>query len=222
VNTTKLSKLYLLFFLCLVPVLGWAEYTEGVEYIQVPTQPTDTGSKVEVREFFWFGCPHCYHLEPTLQAWLKTLSPKAQFVRTPAVLRPDWEAHGRAYYAFEALGVSDKMDAAFFKALHEQHRDLSNEETITAFAVENGIDKSRFRDAYNSFGMATNLRHAAELQKAYNLSSVPTMVVAGKYVTNASIAGGQEELMKVLDYLIDKAAKAQKHAKNGKSKESKH
>lgn len=206
----KMTLSYLLLCLGLVSSLASADYSEGVEYIAVPQQPVETGAKIEVREFFWYGCPHCFHLEPVLHEWRKTMSPKAAFVRTPAVFRDTWEAHARAYYAYEALGISDKISMPMFSAIHDKNRPLDNEKSITAFAVEQGIDEKRFRDAYNSFSMASSLKHGVELQQRYNISSVPTMVVDGKYITNASLAHGQEELMKVLDFLIDKSAKERK------------
>ena len=210
VKMWKLTLSSLLLCLVLVPAMASAEYTEGVEYIAVAQQPVDTGAKIEVREFFWYGCPHCFHLEPVLREWHKTMSSKAKFVRTPAVFRDTWEAHARAYYAYEALGVSDKMDMAMFSAIHEKSRPLDNEKSITAFAVEQGIDEKRFHDAYNSFGMAASLKHGIDLQQRYNITSVPTLVVDGKYITSAGLTHGQEELMKVLDFLIDKSAKERK------------
>ena len=203
----KLTLSSLLLCVGLVPAMASAEYTEGVEYIAVDQQPVETGAKIEVREFFWYGCSHCFHLEPVLHEWRKTMSSKAKFVRTPAVFRDTWEAHARAYYAYEALGVADKIGMAMFGAIHDKSRPLDDEKTITAFAVEQGIDEKRFRDAYNSFSMAASLKHGVDLQRRYNIASVPTMVVDGKYITSPSLSHGQAELMKVLDFLIEKSAK---------------
>ena len=109
VKTQRMALACLLFSLMLVPLTGWAEYTEGVEYVEVSPQPVDTGAKIEVREFFWYSCPHCYHLEPVLNRWRKTLSPKVEFVRTPAIFRDTWAVQARAYFAFQALGVTHKL-----------------------------------------------------------------------------------------------------------------
>jgi protein dithiol oxidoreductase (disulfide-forming) len=209
VKTRRITLACWLFLWC-VPLVGWAEYSEGVEYIEVVPQPVETGAKVEVREFFWYGCPHCFHLEPVLNGWRKTLSPKAKFVRTPAIFRDNWEQHARAYYAFEALGVADKLGVAMFSAIHEKNRPLDDEKSITAFAVEQGVEEQRFQDAYRSFGMANSLKHGVDLQKRYGITSVPTLVVDGKYITSPALTHGQEELTKVLDFLIDKAAKERK------------
>ncbi len=209
-KTRRITLAYLLLSLMLVPLAGWAEYTEGVEYIEVPQQPVETGAKIEVREFFWYGCPHCYHLEPLLARWHKTLSPKAEFVRTPAIFRDTWGVHARAYFAFQTLGVAQKLDSAMFKAIHEKNRPLDNEASLTAFAVEQGIDEKRFSDAYNSFSMENSLKRVKELQTLYGITSVPTLVVDGRYITSPTLAHGQEEVPKVLDFLIAKAAKERK------------
>ncbi len=200
----------LLFGFMLMPLTSWAEYTEGVEYIKVSPQPVDTGDKIEVREFFWYGCPHCFHFEPFLSRWRKTLSPKVEFVRTPAIFRDTWAAQARAYFAFQALGVTHKLDNAMFKAIHEQNRPLDTEASITAFAVEQGVDEKRFSDAYHSFSMENSLKRVTELQTLYGINSVPTLVVDGKYITSPALAHGQEEAVKVLDFLVAKAIKERK------------
>jgi thiol:disulfide interchange protein DsbA len=200
----------------LVPLAGWAEYTEGVEYIEVPPQPVETGAKIEVREFFWYGCPHCYHLEPVLTRWRKTLSSKAEFVRTPAIFRDTWAIQARAYYAFQALGVDQKMDGLVFKAIHEQNRSLDTEAGLTAFAVEQGVDEKRFSDAFHAFSMENSLKRVTELQTIYGITAVPTLVVDGRYITSPSLAHGQEEVVKVLDFLIAKAAKERKKRPSSK------
>lgn len=200
----------LMFSFTLMPLTAWAEYTEGVEYIKVSPQPVDTGDKIEVREFFWYSCPHCFHFEPVLNRWRKTLSPKVEFVRTPAIFRDTWAVQARAYFAFQALGVAHKLDAAMFKAIHEQNRPLDTEASITAFAVEQGLDEKRFSDAYHSFSMENSLKRVTELQTLYGINSVPTLVVDGKYITSPALARSQEEAVKVLDFLVAKAIKERK------------
>jgi len=195
-----------LFALLLLPFSGQAQFLEGVEYTRVSPQPVETGSKVEVREFFGYGCPHCYTLEPILDKWQKTLPKNVQFVRTPAVFSEAWAVHARAYYAFEALGITAKMHYALFQALHDEKRVLNNADSLAAFVAEKGGDRKAFLDAYNSFGMQANLSRATQTGRAFNIDSVPTLVVDGKYMTNANIAGGYDKVPKVLDFLIKKAA----------------
>jgi protein dithiol oxidoreductase (disulfide-forming) len=195
-----------LFVLLWLPFASQAELLEGVEYTRVGPQPVETGKKIEVREFFWYGCPHCFHLEPYLQKWLKTLPKNVQFVRTPAVFSERWAVHARAYYAFEALGITATMHPALFDAINVDKRPMNDADSIAALVAEKGGNRQAFLDAYNSFGMQASLNHATQLAQAYKIDSVPTLIVDGKFMTNASIAGGPENVPKVLDFLIKKAA----------------
>lgn len=195
-----------LFALLLLPFSGQAQYLEGVEYTRVKPQPVETGSKIEVREFFWYGCSHCFALEPSLEKWLKTLPKNAQFVRTPGLFNEQWAVHARAYYAFETLGITAKLHYPLFLAIHGEKRPLNNVDSLAAFVAEKGGDRTAFLDAYNSFGMQANLNRALQAARAYNIDSVPTLIVDGKYMTNSNIAGGHDKVPKVLDFLIKKAA----------------
>lgn len=205
----------LLMLLCLLPLpAAAATYVEGRHYAEIALpQAVETGNKIEVREFFWYGCPHCYDLEPAIEAWLKKLPRQAQFVRTPGVA-PRWLAHARAYYAFEALGALGKTHVAFFKALHVQKRPLEDEPSLLGFAAENGVDKEQFRQAFNSFGVRLKLDKARQLNLEMGIHSVPTLVVDGKYLTTPVMAGGNPEMFKVVEFLIQKAARERKGGKN--------
>lgn len=195
-----------LFALLLLPISSQAQFLEGVEYTRINPQPVETGAKVEVREFFWYGCSHCFSLEPSLEKWLKTLPKGVQFVRTPGIFNERWAVHARAYYAFEALGITAKMHHALFRALHVDKRPLNDAESLAAFVAEKGGDRKAFLDAYHSFGMQANLNRATQAGRAYNIDSVPTLIVDGKYMTNANVAGGYDKVPQVLDFLIKKAA----------------
>lgn len=194
-----------LFVLLLLPFTSQAQFLEGVEYTRVGPHPVETGSKIEVREFFWYGCPHCFALEPSLERWLKTAPKNIQFVRTPAVFNETWAVHARAYYAFESLGIVAKMHAPLFYALHVEKRTLNDANSLAAFVAEKGGDRATFLDAYNSFGMQANLNRAQQAARAYSIESVPTLIVDGKYRTDANIAGGHDKVPLVLDFLIKKA-----------------
>ena len=194
--------------LMLFPVLARAEFTEGRQYMQVPfPTPVETGNKVEVRELFWYGCSHCYALEPGLTRWLKKLPANAQFVRTPATAAPHWQIHAQTYYTFEALGALEKLHGAFFKAAQEQPSAVNDEKGIADFVARHGIDRNKFTEAFNSFGVRLKLEKAKQVNQDLNINSVPTLVVDGKYLTSAAMAGGEEPLFKLLDQLIGKAAK---------------
>lgn len=178
----------------------------GRDYIVLAApQPVETGSKIEVREFFWYGCPHCYALEPLLDNWLAHKPANVEFLRTPATA-PRWMIHAQAYYAFAALGATARTHAALFRAIHEKNQPLDDEDALAEFAAEQGIDPKKFREAFESFGVQVELQKAKRLNQAFQITSVPTFEVDGKYVTGAGMAGGEQELFAVLDQLIKKAA----------------
>lgn len=208
---TLINALLLPAISLLAVVPARAEFLEGVEYVLVtPAQPVTTGNKIEVREVFMYSCPHCFNLEPILDRWLKTKPANSEFVRMPAVFRPTLEAHARAFYAFQALGVLDKLHGAFFRALHVDKQPLSDETSIAQFAAKYGIKPDDFRRAYHSFGVDAQVKEAMRLAPAYGVDSVPTFIVDGKYRTNATMAGGQENLMRVIEFLIKKSAAERK------------
>ena len=199
-----------LILLFLFPGLAQAGFEEGRHYMALPFPAVvETGDRIEVREFFWYGCPHCYVLEPVLTNWVKKMPSNAQFVRTPGAA-PRWLIHGQAYYAFEAQGALEKLHAPFFKAVQEQPAAFNDEKAIADFAANHGVDRQKFVEIFNSFGVRLNLEKAKQLNRDLNITSVPAIVVDGKYLTTASMAGGEDAMLKLLDQLIAKAAKERK------------
>jgi thiol:disulfide interchange protein DsbA len=182
-----------------------AAFDEGIDYSTVaPPERAEPGDDVEVLEVFWYGCPHCYHLEPAIQKWLEHKPEGVTFRRMPAAVSPRWVPHAKAYYAAEMLGVLDKLHEPLFKAMHEEKRRIFTDEQIIRFAAEQGIDEDAFRNAYNSFPVDMQVRKAADLGEHYNIDGVPAMVVNGKYVTSASQTGGSARMFDVIDYLVAK------------------
>lgn len=206
-----MKRLFLALCLLLpLPLAAAPAYIEGRHYLELALpQPTETGNKVEVREFFWYGCPHCWHLEPELEKWLKKIPANAQFVRTPGV-GGRWLPQARAYYAFEMLGVIRKVHVPFFRAMHEQKRPLDSEDALIQFAAENGVDKAKFREAYNSFAVRLQLDKARQRNMEAGISSVPTFSVDGRYLTSPAMAGGNPEMLKVIEFLVQKVARERK------------
>ena len=193
--------------LSLAPMGSAVALEKGRDYEVLATpQPVETGSKIEVREFFWYGCPHCYALEGGLEEWVKRLPSNVEFVRMPATV-PRWMVHAQAYYTFAALGATAKTHSALFRAIHEEEQRLDSESALAGFAKTQGIDPAKFREAWESFGVRFKLQQAKQVNAAYQISSVPTLAVDGKYITSASMAGGEAQLFAVLDQLIQKAAK---------------
>jgi len=190
-------------------------FVSGQDYYEAPfAQSVETGSKIEVREFFWYGCPHCYDLEPYIERWLKTKPANAVFVRTPGMY-DRWVVHARAYYALESINAVDKVHRAFFDAIHRDKRSLNDEASITNFVASLGVDREKFRTAWNSFGVRTKLQRARQLMQELGIQGVPTFVVDGRYITAPSLMGvgkGDPETrsLQVVDFLVAKAAKERK------------
>jgi protein dithiol oxidoreductase (disulfide-forming) len=182
------------------------EKGEGYATI-TPAQPTQDPNKVEVIEFFWYGCPHCYRLEPYLTEWLKKLPPNVQFIRQPAVFGPRWAPHARAYFTAEALGVIENIHADLFDAIQNKRRPLSSEEELAEFFEEHGVDKDQFRQAYHSFIVDTKMRQAGAMSARYGVSGVPAIMINGKYKTNGTLAKNFPNLIAVMDYLIASESK---------------
>ena len=196
------------------------EIDEGIDY-RVVEQPmrAEQGDDVEVLELFWYGCPHCYHLEPNIQQWLVSKPDGVSFRRLPAAAAPRWVPHAKAYYAAEMLGELDKLHEPLFKALHDDRRKVFTDEAIIAFAAEQGIDEDAFRKAYNSFPVDMQVRKSAELVRNYNIDGVPAIVVNGKYVTSSTQTGSTDKMFLVVNQLVADEIKA-KSAKSASTAES--
>ena len=185
-----------------------AQPKAGADYTELKAaQPVEAKGKVEVLEFFWYRCPHCYSLEPVLEPWTKKLPADVQFRRIPAVLSDNWATDARFFYAFEALGVLDKVHKAFFDAIHRDRLNLSSEAAITEWLKKNGIDRAKFDDAYKSFGVQAKVKRAAQLSAAYQLDVVPLLAVQGKYTISAEQGGTQNGMLETTDKVIDLARK---------------
>lgn len=168
-----------------------AEVVQGRDYKPLsPAQPAVTSAKLEVVEFFSYGCPHCAEFHQSITKWAKTLPKDATFVRVPVAFgRPQWGQLVRTYYALEALGQLDKFDEPLFKAIHDERKPLFNEESIASWIGQNGGDAAKFREAFNSFSVSQKSARAEQLSRDYRVSGVPQVVVAGKYaVTGNSYA----------------------------------
>ncbi len=172
-----------------------------------PPQPTTSKDKIEVVELFWYGCPHCFTLEPYVERWLKRKPDNVKFVRMPGMFRPSWEIHGRAYYTAEVLGVVDKVHKPMFEAIHEQKRSLSDEASIMALFKDNGVSEKDFKRAFRSFAVETRLRRAKDMGNRYGARGVPALIVNGKYRTGATQSGGNAKVFKVVNELIEMESK---------------
>ncbi len=204
----KNVSMSLLFMLLLTP-FAHAEYKEGVQYKVIENaQPTASADKIEVLELFWYGCPHCYHLEPELEAWLKKKPDDVVFVRMPAILGPPWALHARAFYTAELLGVTDKIHKPLFDRIHKDKKPIRNEQQLKDFFIEQGVSAEDFDKTYNSFAVITKTNRAKQAASLYGISGVPTLVVDGKYRTSAREAGSNKGILEVVDFLVKKEREA--------------
>jgi len=181
------------------------DFDEGIDYqIIKPAQPTST-SKIEVVEVFWYGCPHCYYFEPAVTKWLKKLPGDVEFVRIPAASNPRWALHARAFYVAEVLDVFDKIHEPLFDAMHRDHQHLHDADALAKFFQKHaGIDKQTFLDTFSSFSVDTRVSRAEQLGQRYGVSSVPTLIINGKYRTSPSMTGSRKNALDVVDHLIAK------------------
>jgi thiol:disulfide interchange protein DsbA len=173
-----------------------------------PAQPTSVApGKIEVVEVFWYGCTHCYALEPFIQAWLKKLPPDVEFVRVPVIWSSTHRAHARMYYTLQALGKVDALHTKVFDEMHQNRKPLvggSDADTLKAqqaFATANGISATDFANAFNSFTVQSKLQQAEELTTRYKVEGVPLIVINGKYVSDVGMAGSQANLISLINDL---------------------
>ena len=191
-----------------------AEVVQGRDYKALsPPQPAVTSAKLEVVEFFSYGCPHCADLHPSITKWSAALPKDVTFVRVPVAFgRPQWGQLVRTYYALEALGQLDRFDEPLFKAIHEERKPLFNEESIAAWIGQNGGDAAKFREAFNSFSVSQKSARAEQLSRDYRVSGVPSVIVAGKH----AVAGNTfADVLRIASELVEqeRTAAGSKRAK---------
>ena len=199
-------KKLIFLFLFSLSTLSHAE-TLGYETL-TPPQPTQNQDKIEVIEFFWYGCPHCYTLEPAMEKWLKTKPANVEFIRQPAVFSDLWGKHAKAYFVAEALGVVDKVHADFFDAIQNKKQKLTSEDQLAKFFVAHGVDETEFRNTYNSFLIDAKLRQAKAMGPRYGITGVPAIIINGKYKTTGPLAKSQENMIEVMNRLIQQESQA--------------
>ena len=167
---------------------AWAQQRRAPQYIELnPPQPVETASgKVEVLEFFWYGCIHCYNLEPKIESWLKTLPKDVEFRRVPAVFNERWAHDATIFFAFEALGVLDKLHRPFFDAIHRDRLRSDNAKEVNAWLEKNGVDPKKFEATAKSFGVQSRTKRAARMSADYKIDGTPAMAVHGRYTVPSS------------------------------------
>jgi thiol:disulfide interchange protein DsbA len=178
-----------------------------------PAQATEDGPKVEVIEFFWYGCPHCYELEPTLKKWLARKPDDVTFRRVPAIFRQSWVPGAQTFYTLETMGELDRMHAKVFDAIHIERQPFSDMAAIGAWMGKNGIDAKKFEDTAKSFAVSGKVQRAQQMSAAYQLTGVPALVVDGKYI---ALGNSFDGMIAIVDQLIERAREERAAARKKK------
>jgi len=191
-----------------------AQLAPGKDYQLInPPQPTHSGTKVEVIEFFYYGCPACNSLEPHLKNWLKKKPADVEFRRAPAAFDESWRPLTAAYHAFDTMGLVEKLHYDLFSAIHNQRPPLEikgllrDPKPLFDWVAKQGVDRQKFVDVFNSFGVQTRTNRSIEMPGNYQVTATPTLVVDGKYLTTPAMVGNYERFLQVLDQVIAMARK---------------
>jgi thiol:disulfide interchange protein DsbA len=180
---------------------------EGKDFtrVETPQPPSAPAGKVEVLEFFSYACPHCSSFEPTIEEWEKHLPPEVSFRRVPVTFLMNADNFMHTYYALETIGAVQAAQLKIFRAIHIDRQRLDTPENIAAFLGKNGVDAAKFLAAFKSFSVATSVSRAKKMMGDYKVESVPTLIVAGRWVTSPTQAGSQERALAVVDQLVQRA-----------------
>lgn len=187
--------------LCLALGAGAAELRQDRDFRLVnPPLPTDM-NKIEVTEFFWYGCPHCFDFEPVLAAWVRKLPADVSFRRVPTIFPNNkWMPGARLYYTLEAMNLLEKLHSEVFKAIHVERQRLDDEKVLFEWVAKKGVDAKKFSETWSSFGVQSRVQQARELTQAAGLTGVPAVMVHGRYL--ALTPGNYEELVADIDRLV--------------------
>ena len=185
------------------------QFVEGRDYglLARPVKTSDP-EKIEVTEVFWYGCIHCFRLEPELQAWLPTVADDVEFFRIPAIWAEVMELHAAMYYANEVLGIEEELHQPIFNEMNVERNQLGSEEAILDFVSDHGVDPDQYRRALNSFGVSSQVQQARAKMGAYAIRGTPEMVVNGKYKLTSQMAGSFPRMLQIADALIEQERQA--------------
>ncbi|MEJ5153048.1 thiol:disulfide interchange protein DsbA/DsbL [Comamonas sp. MYb396] len=180
-----------------------AKFKEGKDYLKLakPVTPDAPAGKVEVIEFFWYSCPHCNAFEPQFEAWAKAAPKNLQIRRVPVAFNNTFVPQQKIYFALESMGLIPDVHVKVFRAIHVERQRLNKDDEIFAWMDKNGVDLAKFKEAYNSFSVAGQVRKATQLQESYGVEGVPSLGVAGKYYTDGTRAGSMSNVLQVVEFL---------------------
>jgi thiol:disulfide interchange protein DsbA len=174
----------------------------NVDYRLIEPQPVQSGARIEVIDFFWYGCPHCYNLQPALEEWLKRIPPDVALRRIPAILRDNWAPHARIYYTLESLGELERLHQAVYHGYHVQELHMSKPDVMAQWAERHGIAREKWTQAYNSPEVTQKVERAKMLTLDYNVQGTPSLVVDGRYLTSPAMARSEQRMIPILEDLL--------------------
>ena len=175
---------------------------QNIEYRLIPVQPVETGERIEVIDFFWYGCPYCNDLQPTLEEWLKRKPDDVALRRVPAILRDSWAPHARIYYTLELLGEVERLHLKVYEGYHVEQLHMSKPEVMEQWAAKHGIERQRWLDAYFSPETDARIARAFQATKRYDVQGTPSLVVDGRYLTSSSMTSTVRGVVTVLEDLV--------------------
>ena len=198
-----MKKLATLLFAALLALPLGAAAQQKYNYTELkPPIPAEGGAKIEVLEFFWYGCIHCYNLEPQIDTWLKKLPSDVQFRRVPAVFNERWALDAAIFYAMEAMGVLDKLHRPLFDAIHKDRLRTDNQQAFGEWLQKQGVDSKKLFETVRSFGVQSKTRRAAQLTVAYKVDGTPAMGVDGRFMVPA-----QQGMLQAVESLVEQVRK---------------
>ncbi len=200
-SALKISLFLLSFTLIAAPMA----FIEGVHYASTAKRmATKDNNVIEVIELFSYSCPHCFRLNPKVMKWKETLPENVKFAHIPVIFRDSWLQLAKVFYAAKVTGNLEKLHSLLFNAIHIDKRQLTTEEALLDFVTEQGIDRDMFKKTIDSFAVKSKVKQASVMSQSSGITGVPSMIVNGKYRTDATMAGGMDDMLDVVDFLIQK------------------
>ncbi len=192
------------FSLSLLVILLFSQVVHAQKYVQISTERQQDSTDVIIYEFFWYGCPHCFNLEPTMDRIEADLEEGVRVVKVPVALRDSWMPHAKLYYALMQMNKIDEMHNKIFEEIHLEDNHLSTKESMIEFLGKSGIDTKLFLEKYNSYGTEARVKKSSNLARKFQINSVPTIIVNGKYLTSGSYVSSYDELYSVVNLLVER------------------
>ena len=196
----KIKSTFLAIFLILIT----SSNVYAQKYVQISTEKQQESKDIIIYEFFWYGCPHCYNLEPTMDRIEADLEKDTKVVKLPVALRDSWIPHAKLYYALKQMDKIDLVHNLIFEEIHLEDNRLNTEQQMIDFLGKHGIDTNKFIEKYNSFGTEARIKKASNLAKKYQIDSVPTIIINGKFLTSGSYVSSYDELYSVVNLLVER------------------